>query len=212
MPTAPPPSLPISFPVVLDDEPASVTLDFADHEDVIATTRWKVPRALGKVSAMQSRAADARELAMLAAKRWRHYRTTHTIAHSLDQLQQMIATESEGEYCFHLKVTADWFPASLGGAMVRRTWCHHLMLDFLFVHPSISGRSVNVRGVGLKILQAVCIIAQSLGCPLVWGEATRDSASFYQRHLRQPVRDRFEIEEPMITSLAAALEKQRLIV
>lgn len=32
-------TIPIAFPVVLDDAPASVTLDFATHEDVIATTQ-----------------------------------------------------------------------------------------------------------------------------------------------------------------------------
>lgn len=204
------PIVPVVFPVFVDEEPASATLDFANHDDVIATTRWRVPRTLIEAPAMQSRAADARELAMLAAKRWRHYRTTHTIAHSLDQLRELIATGADGEYCFHLKVTADCFPASLGGAMVRRTWCHHLMLDFMFVHPSISGRKVNVRGVGLKLFQAVCLIAQTIKSPLVWGEATRDSSTFYERQLLRPVKDRFEIENAEIDAFAAQLEPASL--
>lgn len=204
------PIVPVVFPVFVDEELASATLDFANHDDVIATTRWRVPRTLIEAPAMQSRAADARELAMLAAKRWRHYRTTHTIAHSLDQLRELIATGPEGEYCFHLKVTADWFPASLGGAMVRRTWCHHLMLDFMFVHPSISGRKVNVRGVGLKIFQAVCLIAQTIKSPLVWDEATRDSSAFYERQLHRPVKDRFEMESAEINAFAAQLEPASL--
>ena len=197
------PVIPITFPVFVDEEPASAMLDFANHDDVIATTRWRVPRTLIEAPAMQSRADDARELAMLAAKRWRHYRTTQTIAHSLEQLRELIANGPEGEYCFHLKVTADWFPASLGGAMVRRTWCHHLMLDFMFVHPSISGRKVNVRGVGIALFQGVCMIAHSLKCPLAWGEATKDSSTFYQRQLRRPVKDRFEIEKKEIAVFAA---------
>jgi hypothetical protein len=197
------PVLPIDFPVFLGEEPAAATLDFANHYDVIATTRWRVPRTLIEAPAMQARAADARELAMLAAKRWRHYRRTHTLAYSLDQLEQLIAANPEGEYCFHLKVTTDWFPASLGGAMVRRTWCHHLMLDFMFVHPSISGRKVNVRGVGLGIFQGVCLIAQTISCPLVWGEATRDSSTFYERQLRRPVKDRFEIDATEIDAFTA---------
>lgn len=197
------PIVPITFPVFVDEEPMSATLDFASHQDVIATTRWRVPRTLAETPAMQTRAADARELAMLAAKRWRHYRRTHTLAHSLDQLRGLIAAGPQGEYCFHLKVTADWFPTSLGGAMVRRTWCHHLMLDFMFVHPSISGRKVNVRGVGLALFQSVCMIAQSLKCPVVWGEATQDSSPFYQRQLRRPVRDRFEMEKKEIAAFAA---------
>jgi hypothetical protein len=195
--------IPVTFPVFVEEEPKSAVLDFANHNDVIATTRWRMPRTLVESPAMQSRAADARELAMLAAKRWRHYRTTHTIAHSLEQLRELIAANSEGEYCFHLKVTADWFPASLGGAMIRRTWCHHLMLDFMFVHPSISGRKVNVRGVGLALFQSVCMIARTLKCPVVWGEATRDSSTFYHRQLRRAVKDRFEMEKKEIAAFAA---------
>ena len=198
------PVIPITFTVVRDEEPAEAVLDFAQHEDVISTTRWRVPRILDEgAAALRFRATDARELAMLAAKRWRHYRISATTAHSLEQLQQLIAGNSEGEYCFHLKVTAEWFPASLGGAMVRRTWCHHLMLDFMFVHPSISGRRVDVRGVGLSIFQSVCLIAKCIGCPLVWGEATRDSRTFYQKQLHRIVLDRFEIESGEIEKLAA---------
>lgn len=196
------PAIPIEFAVFLDEEPAAAMLDFANHDDVIATTRWRVPRTMIEAPAMQARAADARELAMLAAKRWRHYRRTHTLAYSLTQLEQLIAAAPEGEYCFHLKVTADWFPASLGGAMVRRTWCHHLMLDFMFVHPSISGRKLNVRGVGLKIFQSVCFIAHTIKAPVVWGEATSDSSTFYQKQLHRPVKDRFELSEAEIAAFA----------
>ena len=57
----------------------------------------------------------------LAAKRWRHYRDSGTAARSLPELRRMISSAAREEYCFHLKVTAEWFPHSLGGAMVRRT-------------------------------------------------------------------------------------------
>ena len=173
-------------------------------------TRWRVPRTVVDAPARQSRAADARELAMLAAKRWRHYRTSRTIAYSLAHLRQLMAADAEGEYCFHLKATADWFSASLGGAMVRRTWCHHLMLDFLFVHPAISGRKRNVRGVGLKIFQAVCFIARAIDCSVVWGEATRDSAGFYERQLHRCVKDRFELQRSEIAALASQLDPAML--
>src|SRR3954471_22701313 len=119
---------PISFAVIHDDLPADVTLAFADHVDITSNTRWRVPTLENVV--MHTRAADSREFALLAAKRWRHYRDTDSAALSLDDLRRMIAAQPQGEYCFHLKVTAGWFPASLGGAMVRRTWHHHLALDF----------------------------------------------------------------------------------
>ena len=201
--------VPITFAVSHNDEPVNVTLTFADNTDVMSATRWRVPRELADDAAMQARAADAREYALLAAKRWKHYRDTKTATFSLPQLEAMIAHEPEGEFCFYLKVTADWFPASLGGAMVRRTWCHHLMVDFLFVHPSISGKAVNVKSIGVSLLQSICMIAQSLGCPQVWGEATRDSSSFYARQLDRAILDRFDIHADEIKTFAALLEVER---
>ncbi len=197
-----PSSIPITFDVLRSEETAPVTLDFADNTDVISTTRWRVPRDLDNDTALRTRAADAREFAMLAAKRWRHYRDTDSAARSLPDLQRMIATDPHGEYCFHLKVTADWFPTSLGGAMIRRTWCHHLMIDFLFVHPRISGRVENVKGVGIGILQGVCSLARELRCKRVWGEATRDSAPFYQRQLKRVVEDSFDLNTAEIATFA----------
>jgi len=202
--------VPITFAVSHNEEPVNVMLTFADNTDVMSATRWRVPRELVEDAAMQARAADAREYALLAAKRWKHYRDTKTAAFSLPQLEAMIEHEPEGEFCFYLKVTADWFPTSLGGAMVRRTWCNHLMVDFLFVHPSISGKALNVKSIGLRLLQAICLIARTLGCPLVWGEATRDSASFYERQLQLPVKDRFEIATTLVSQLAEALEAKRV--
>ena len=207
MPSATP-IIPLTLPVVLDDEPRGATLDFADNADVISATRWRVPSLADE--AMQLRAFDAREFALLAAKRWRHYRDTNTAAHSLAELQGLISADQQGEYCFYLKITADWFPASLGGAMIRRTWHHHLALDFLFVHPRIACKHVNVKSVGRQLLQAVCLAAHVLGCQRVWGEATQDSAPFYRRYLKQPVDDQFAIDSMEIASLAAELGSKSL--
>lgn len=192
-----------------DDQPAAVTLAFADNADVLSATRWRVPPELEDDPPMLARAADACEFARLAAKRWRHYHDSHTAAHSLESRQRMMTADPQGEYCFHLKVTADWFPASLGGAMIRRTWCHHLMIDFLFVHPSICGKVVAVKAVGLQLLNAICLLARDLGCKRVWGEATRDSAPFYQRQLARKVEDHFAIEKREIASFADSLYTPR---
>ena len=195
--------LPVTFPVLRSDEPASVTLDFATHANVMAAARWRIPAGLK--GSLHSRAADAREFAILAAKRWRHYRDTSTAASSLSAMQRMIAADPHGEFCFHLTVTAPWFAGSLGGAMIRRTWCHHLIVDFLFVHPRLSGQQEPVRGVGLGILQGICCVAAILGCRRVWGETTRDSAPFYQRRLRTAVTDSFFLTPGEITYFAAQL-------
>lgn len=199
--------IPITFAVIHDNEPANVTVSFADNADVASSTRWRVPALADEL--MRIRAADAREFALLAAKRWRHYRDTDTAALSLSQLMRMIANDPLGEYCFHLKVTADWFPASLGGAMVRRTWSHHLMIDFLFAHPQVCSRVVNVKSIGINLLRAICLIADTLGCKRVWGEATEDSAPFYQHHLGGTVEDMFAIEKTTIHSFASSLDSKR---
>jgi hypothetical protein len=86
--------------------------------------------------------------------------------------------------------------------MIRHTWCHHLTIDFLFVHPRISGRVENVKGVGIGILQGVCSLARELACKRVWGEATRDSAPFYQRQLRRVVGDSFGLNTDEIATFA----------
>jgi hypothetical protein len=203
------PVIPITFAVSHNDEPRNVTLDFGDNSDVMSATRWRVPRELEDDELMQARAADAREYALLAAKRWKHYRDNKAAAFSLPELDKMITDSPEGEFCFYLKVTADWFPASLGGAMVRRTWCNHLMIDFLFVHPSISGKAVSIKGIGISLLQSICMIAQPLGCSLVWGEATRDSAAFYARQLERSILDRFDIHPDEIKTFAALMEAER---
>lgn len=195
------PAFPLSFVVIRDNGPADAALSFADNSDVISNTRWRVPTLTD--DALRARAVDSREFALLAAKRWRHYHDTDSTALSLAELRQMIALDPQGEFCFHLKVTADWFPGSLGGAMIRRTWHHHLALDFLFVHPRIASKLVNVKSVGLQLLQAICLIAHTLDCQRVWGETTEDSAPFYRRYLKQPVDDQFTLDSEEIGRFAS---------
>lgn len=193
-------TLPITFTVIHNDLPADAVLGFGSHADVNSATRWRLPTLDDEL--MEARAFDAREFALLAAKRWRHYRDTGCAALSLAELRRLIQREPQGEFCFYLKITADWFPAILGGAMIRRTWHHHLALDFLFVHPRIASKVTNVRSAGLQLLQGVCLVAHLLGCQRVWGETTQDSATFYRRHLRQPVDDQFAIGSDEITAFA----------
>ncbi len=197
--------MPLRFAVVRDDLPAEASMSFASDADVQSVKRWKVSRKLETKAAMKRRAADACEFAQLSAKRWRHYRDTKTFASSLEDLRDLISADERGEYCFHLKVTAEWFSGILGAAMIRRTWCHHFVIDFLFVHPDICGKLVGVKTVGLQILQATCLLARELGCKLVWGEATLDSAPFYQYQLGRLVEDHFAIEKAEILSFAQRL-------
>ncbi len=98
----------------------------------------------------------------------------------------MVARQPQAEVSLLLVVQADWFAPSLilGLAQCRRTYCHHLILEFLSVHPAIVGGSFpTVRGVGAGILYSLAELAGLLGMPLVWGEATAHSAPFYAHTL-----------------------------
>jgi hypothetical protein len=93
---------------------------------------------------------------------------------------------------------ASWFPPSstLGCCFCRRSWSHNLIVDFIAVHPKVlSGRASRVRGVGTGIIYSLVGLADQLGIMSIWGEATRNSAPFYERILKLPhVTDHFFVE------------------
>ncbi|HBJ82354.1 MAG TPA: hypothetical protein DDZ88_00435 [Verrucomicrobiales bacterium] len=198
--------MPLRLGVVRSSVIDEAHLDFATGKDIQAVKKWSVSPRLEKRPEMKYRAKEACDLAQLAAKRWRYYRDSRTFATSLEHLQSLIATDPQGEFSFHLKVTAKWFPEIMGAAMIRRTWCHHIMIDFLFVHPDISGRLLPIKTVGVQMLQAICLVARELGCKRVWGEATLDSAPFYQNQLGKEVEDHFSIEKTQMDELARRLK------
>src|SRR5207244_13438863 len=79
-------------------------------------------------------------------------------------------------------------------AYCRRTWCHHLILDFLAVRPGVSFANQPIRGLGTGILASLMGLADSLGMETMWGEATASSAPFYERVLKtKPIKDLFVI-------------------
>jgi hypothetical protein len=83
------------------------------------------------------------------------------------------------------------------------------MIDFLFAHPQVCSRVVNVKSIGLNLLRSICLIADTLRCKRVWGEATEDSAPFYQYHLSGIIEDMFTIEKQTIRSFATSLDSKR---
>ena len=75
----------------------------------------------------------------------------------------------------------------LGLAHCRRTWCGHIFLDFLSVHPRIvAPHEPRIRTVGLGILYGLCELAGQCGIPVVWGETTETSVAFYRKALGVP--------------------------
>ena len=72
----------------------------------------------------------------------------------------------------------------LGLAHCRRTWCGHIFVDFLSVHPGIvARREPRIRAVGAGILGGLCELAGRCDIPVVWGETTETSVPFYRTAL-----------------------------
>src|SRR2546423_11949726 len=100
----------------------------------------------------------------------------------MDEFQQIVRQNSEAEVALLVIVRGDWFLRSpiLGLAQCRRTYCHHLVLEFLSVHPAIVGKlAPQVTGVGRGLVYGLAAWAGDLGIQLIWGEATAYSAPFY---------------------------------
>jgi hypothetical protein len=102
------------------------------------------------------------------------------------------------EVVFVMLAKARWHEPSevLGFCFCRRTWCHHIVLDFAAAHPNAIGPAGGqVRGVGAGMLYSLVKFSEGIGARLVWGEATENSASFYRKVLAlRDVSDHFFIQ------------------
>ena len=162
--------------------------------DMRGLLRWRI--ATSERDDPQVR--DAMEFRKLATKRWRYYLKGHDAATSLPHLKRAIRANPNAEVGFLLVAKAPWHPAApvLGCCFCRRSWSHHLIVDFLAVHPRVlAGTAGQVRGVGTGILYSVVRLADALGIATIWGEATANSAPFYEKVLNLPkVTDHFFVE------------------
>ena len=94
-------------------------------------------------------------------------------------------------------VSADWLKRYqfLALAYCRRTWCHHLVVDFLAVRPGLTFANQPITGVGAGVLFSLTNLADLLGMDTIWGEATASSAPFYEKVLQiRPLKDLFIID------------------
>jgi hypothetical protein len=166
------------FRILEGQEPRPVELVFGQESDLTLLREWRLPARLQH----HEPARDAVEFARLASKRWRYHRQSGRIATHAAELR---AAPGE-ELAFLLLARAGWNTRSpvLGLAHCRRTWCGHIYLDFLSVHPRIAARQEPVvKGVGAGILGGLCELAGQAGIPVVWGETTASSVAFYRRVL-----------------------------
>ncbi len=141
---------------------------------------------------------DAGEFAALAAKRWYYYTREGATVASLEDLRAAVKRNDRAELAFLMVASATWAQRYkfLALAYCRRTWCHHLVLDFLAVRPGLTFGNQPIAGLGSGVLFSLAGIADSLDMETVWGEATASSAPFYERALRfRSVQDLFIIRQ-----------------
>jgi len=182
-------------------------LRFASKAEILRYHRSLAPFARQPSSIIR----EAVEFTRLAAKRWRYYASGGEAAESLTNLQRKVRRDSTCEVAFIMvaMIRRAQRDLPIGLAYCRRTWCHHLALDFLALHPNALAQRERVRGVGSGIVFGLVQLARALKIPRIWGEATVNSAPFYEKLLAvRPVEDLFIIEAPEMTAIA---ERQRKI-
>src|SRR6266542_781448 len=179
---------PIIFHVEAAGEFRPVELAFATEAEVRRVRAWR----------KMTPATDAGEFAALAAKRWFYYTREGATVISLGDLRAAIRHNERAELAFLLVASAGWAKRYkfLALAYCRRTWCHHLVLDFLAVRPGLTVANQPISGIGSGILARLMNMADSLGMETMWGEATASSAPFYEKVLRiRSVQDSFIIRQ-----------------
>lgn len=159
-----------------------VRLVFGRPEDVRGLARWRTSTEERE----DANVRDAMEFRKLATKRWRYYQKGKEAATSLKELRRVVGAKPDVETGFLLVAKAPWHGATpvLGCCFCRRSWCHHFIVDFLAVHPKVlAGAGGRVRGVGTGIIYSLVRLADELGVETIWGEATKNSAAFYEKVL-----------------------------
>ncbi|HRH96941.1 MAG TPA: hypothetical protein PLB55_13450 [Prosthecobacter sp.] len=184
--------------------PQQVRLEFARMGDDAEMKKWKAPRKHSR----PDMAADSIELARLAGKRWRYYLKRNEAATSMDELLVKTGANPKSEIGFIIiaKAIGESVSSTLGVAWCRRTWCNHLVLDFLTVHPALNDPAGGYKGMGFGMFIGIAVVAEKLGCHLVWGEATETSCTFYQKLLGgTPVMDHFFFGSEALAALRQQL-------
>jgi hypothetical protein len=190
------------FEAMVDGELRPVTVFFGDQADVRAVSRWRVPKGAPVP------VRDAVEFARLASKRWRHYLRSIPCAKTLDEFRVVSQNDSREEVSLILLAKAEWFSQSvpIGLAQCRKTYCNHLTLEFLSVHPRVVGGlkgAPKIRGIGSGLVFTLAALAAECGIQKIWDEATENSAPFYEKAFQlRDVKDLF-IANPK--QIAAAL-------
>ena len=190
------------FPVKVNGQWREAEISFASEREVKRLAYWRLPRTLPSDALAVRKMFDAVEFARLASNRWHYYHLDGATVKSLDDLERVIREHPCAEVAMVLIARPTWrspIPA-LGIAYLRRTWCNHLFLEFLALHPQVLlRRREQVSSVGSAMLHQIVALAEQINAPCIWGEATEGSHEWYEERLAiAEVRDHFFIEEDVM--------------
>lgn len=201
------------FPVTVNGEHREAEINFATEIEVKRLGYWRIPKVLPKDPLVVKKIFDAVEFARLASNRWRYYHRDGATVKSLDGLVKVIGAHPNTEVAMVLIARPTWHSQTptLGIAYLRRTWCHHLFLEFFATHPHvIAKRNEKIGGVGVGILRQLVALAEMLDIPCIWGEATEFSAEWYEDQLGvEQVLDHFFIEDEVMTHCCNELHESQ---
>ncbi|HEV7406453.1 MAG TPA: hypothetical protein VGO11_26115 [Chthoniobacteraceae bacterium] len=127
------------------------------------------------------RQLDAIEYLESVINKWAFYRRKDRVVRSEEELRRRLATR-ESELLGVLVASAPWFQGGTvaGFCQFRRTWCHHIVFDFLGVHPLLLvPETREISGLGTALLYRLAMVAMELQTENVWAETTDLSANFY---------------------------------
>jgi hypothetical protein len=187
-----------------------VSASFGAEEDIDLLRTWGRHRPRSG----NPHARDAIEFSKLARKWWQYYHFRNASVTSLKALKGYSERQPRRERAFLLMARAQWLPEIpvLAMCCCRRTWCNHIVLEFAAVNPKILDDAAgDIRGVGTGMLFTLICLADELGCPTVWGEATENSAPFYEKVLGIPrVGDHFIITGKIMERCRAQFEEMKI--
>ena len=150
----------LPFQVKVNGNPQAAFIRFA--------TKAELRRYHRSVSTSFQRSAGAMREAVgftrLAAKRWRYYAEAGDAAESLAELKRAVRTDESQEIAFILIATTELEDREIPIGLVycRRTWCHHLAVDFLALHPRLLEGGFSVNGTGSGMIFGLVQLAKLL--------------------------------------------------
>lgn len=199
-------AIPTEFFVEVNGVPHKAVAEFATPGGLSFVERWR--ETLGaNPEPIQWEAAD---LAKLARDRYlADSGVGQLYIGATADVKTYIEREPLCEIGGFILLKCTWFAESevIGLCHFRRTWCNHIVVDYLAKHPLTLGSKRQdqhkVKGIGPALLSFLCQIAVEHSCPLLWGEATQISWEFYvkQFSLRE-VKDLFVVSTEAIAKCA----------